>query len=107
MKTSELELEFERQLEQAQVIAWEQEWKFDSERRWRFDFAWPYQSRRIAVEVEGGTWAGGRHTRGSGYARDLEKYNAAALAGWVVLRFSADMVKDGTALEITRRALAS
>ena len=71
--------------------------KFHPTRRWRFDFAWP--DRFIALETEGGTWAGGRHTRGSGFEGDCHKYNAAAILGWRVLRVTATMVKDGTALE--------
>jgi very-short-patch-repair endonuclease len=72
-------------------------------RKWRFDFAWP--ERKLAVEVEGGTWSGGRHTRGDGFERDCEKYNAAALLGWTVLRFTTAMVDDGRALETIERAL--
>lgn len=62
------------------------EYKFCETRRWRFDFAW--LERKIAVEIEGGTWTGGRHTRGSGFAKDCEKYNHAALDGWRVFRFT-------------------
>jgi hypothetical protein len=68
----------------------EREWRFDTDRKWRFDFAWPIF--RLAVEVDGGTWAGGRHTRGGGYERDAEKLNAAALAGWRVVRLTRGML---------------
>ena len=82
----------------------ETEYRFHSKRRWRFDFAWP--GLMLAVEVEGGQWVNGRHNRaGAGYEGDLEKYNAAALAGWRVLRFSGDMVKDGRALATVLEAL--
>ena len=40
----------------------------------------------IAVEIEGGVWIGGRHTRGKGFLRDIEKYNEAAAMGWRVFR---------------------
>lgn len=79
------------------------ELRFDPLRRWRFDLAWP--EARLAVEADGGTWARGRHVRGVGYLRDCEKVNAAVLTGWRVLRFTADMIADGPALEAIRRAL--
>lgn len=75
---------------------------FAPPRRWRFDFAWP--ERRIAVEVEGGTWSGGRHSSGVGFERDCVKYNEAALLGWTVLRVTSNMVRDGRALEVVERA---
>lgn len=66
------------------------EYPFAPPRRWRFDFAWP--EARAAVEIEGGVWTCGRHTRGSGYGEDCAKYNAAVLNGWRVLRFTGDML---------------
>lgn len=83
----------------------DREHRFDPARRWRFDFAWP--SIRVAVEVEGGTWVRGRHTSGSGYAADLDKYNSAALAGWLVVRVTTGMVDDGRALQWVADALAA
>lgn len=72
------------------------EHRFDPVRGWRFDFAWP--QRKWALEVEGGTWVAGGHSRGKGYQEDCEKYAAAVLAGWRVLRATTDHVKAGTAL---------
>jgi very-short-patch-repair endonuclease len=60
------------------------EFRFDESRRWRFDYSWPAQ--KVALEVEGGIWTNGRHTRGAGYLRDMEKYNRATVLGWRVLR---------------------
>lgn len=60
------------------------EHRFDPSRRWRFDFAWP--DKRLALECEGGVWTGGRHTRGSGFVKDIEKYNSAVRQGWRILR---------------------
>lgn len=62
------------------------EHRFHPKRRWRFDFAWP--DLKVAVEVEGGIWRGGRHQTPSGYRADCEKYNAATLLGWRVLRLT-------------------
>ena len=60
------------------------EYKFHPERRWRFDYAIP--EHKIALEVEGGVWTQGRHTRPQGFLGDIEKYNAATLMGWRVFR---------------------
>ena len=73
-------------------------------RDWMFDFAWP--EHKLAVEVEGGSWAGGRHTRGSGFAEDCEKYNKAAELGWTVLRYPGGAVSDGSAVTQIERMLA-
>lgn len=81
----------------------EREYRFDPDRRWRFDFAWP--EHRVAFEIEGGTWTGGRHTRGAGFSADCEKYNAAALQGWRVFRVTTDMVRDGRASKLAETAL--
>lgn len=62
----------------------EAEYRFHPSREWRFDFAIP--SRRVAIEVEGGAFNGGRHIRPEGYLRDMEKYNEAAVGGWCVIR---------------------
>ena len=66
------------------------EHRFAAPRRWRFDFA--HTETLTAVEIEGGTWIGGRHTRGSGFVADAEKYNEAALMGWTVFRLPGPLV---------------
>lgn len=76
---------------------------FAKPRRWTFDFAVP--ALMLAVEVEGGIWVKGRHTRGKGYEKDCEKYNEAALRGWKVLRFTTGQVKTGYAITTIERAL--
>lgn len=57
------------------------------------------------MEVEGGTWVHGRHVRGAGYRRDVDKYNAAVQMGWAVFRVTADMVRDGSALTLLESVL--
>ena len=61
------------------------EYKFHAIRKWRFDFAFP--EIMVAVEIEGGIWINGGHNRGKIYSMNMEKYNAAAEAGWIVLRY--------------------
>lgn len=70
---------------------------FHTERKWRFDFAWP--QRKVALEVDGGVHTGGRHTRGSGYTEDCEKLNAAIIFGWRVLRVTGEHVHSGQAVK--------
>lgn len=60
------------------------EYRFHPKRRWRFDIAWP--ELMIALEVDGGIWTSGRHTRGKGYLGDIEKRNEATKAGWRMLQ---------------------
>ncbi len=67
-----------------------EEYRFDQARRWRFDYAHP--ATKIAVELEGGIYSGGRHIRPLGFVKDAEKYNAATLQGWSVFRFATGQV---------------
>jgi len=90
------------------VKAWklpppEAEFRFHPSRMWRFDRAWP--ALRLAVEIDGGTWIGGRHTRPAGYAEDCNKMNTAALMGWTVLRFTSDQVRRGEAYGFIAEAI--
>lgn len=86
----------------------ELEYRFAPPRRWRFDLAWPEPETvySVAVEIDGAVWTQGRHTRGSGYVKDMEKLNAAAELGWRVFRYTPQMVSDGTAIKQLKRVLA-
>ena len=75
----------------------EKEVRFHPKRKWRFDRAWP--AKKVAIEIEGGTFVRGRHTRGIGYAKDCEKYNTAQKLGWKVYRFTTDMINSGQAIK--------
>ncbi|MDH4127357.1 MAG: endonuclease domain-containing protein [Spirochaetota bacterium] len=68
------------------------EYKFCSSRRWRFDYA--ILEHKIAIEIEGGIFTQGRHTRGKGFSGDMEKYNEAVKSGWSVLRYTPQQIND-------------
>lgn len=72
-------------------------------KNWRFDFA--FIEQKIAVEIEGGAWIGGRHTRGKGFSDDLRKHNSAVMLGWFVYRCDGEMIKDGTAIKTIKHKL--
>ena len=46
----------------------------------------------MLIEIEGGIWVNVRHNRAAGFNADLEKYLAAGLVGWRVLRFGPDQI---------------
>lgn len=81
----------------------EAEHRFHPTRRWRLDLAWP--AFRVGVEVHGGIWSGGRHTRGGGFEKDREKVNEAALLGWIVLEVTGGQIRSGQAVAWVQRAL--
>lgn len=71
-------------------------------REWAFDFAWP--TFKVALEIEGGAWTRGRHTRGAGFVGDIEKYNEAWLRGWGVIRATPSHVRSQVAFGWLTRA---
>lgn len=81
------------------------EHKFHPTRKWRFDYAIP--EHKIALEVEGGVWTGGRHTSPKGFLNDMEKYNTATLMGWRVFRTIPDELHTNATLQMLRTAMAS
>lgn len=69
------------------------EWEFCPNRTWRSDFAYPQY--KLLIEVEGGTWLKGKgHVSGKIYSDNCWKYNEASLMGWVLLRYTTDMIRD-------------
>ena len=66
-------------------------------RRIKYNFAFDiaYLDARVAVEVDGGIHNGknrGRHIRKDGFEKDLMKFNLARSMGWVVMRYSVQML---------------
>jgi len=74
------------------------EYKFHAERKWRFDYV--ILSHKIAIEVEGGVWSNGRHTRGSGFVKDMEKYNEAARLGYRLIRVQPQELLTGYTISL-------
>ena len=85
------------------------EYAFHANRQWRFDFSW--KQNLVACELEGGIWMKTKEGYSKGHAhpirfeKDIEKYNEAALYGWIVIRVTPQMVRDGRAIEWLERAL--
>lgn len=127
MKKTNLEEILADRLQQANLLAlFERQVRFRGgygyNRKWRFDFF--CDPHKLAVEVEGGTFRGGRHSRGTGMLYDMEKYNTATLCGIRVLRFDSTMIRpmrrhknpykkrrsrmlEGSAVDTIRKALLS
>lgn len=82
------------------------EYRFHPTRKWRIDVAILWRDRpELAIEIDGGIWVRGRHSGGAGQLKDMEKHNELAVAGWRVVRFTPQQVRDGSALEVITRCL--
>lgn len=99
---SNLEIAFDVAVAYEGFPPYEPEYRFHPRRRWRFDRAWP--ARKIAVELEGGVFTGGRHVRPTGFIEDCRKYNTAAIYGWLVLRLTPGDIENGDAFDYIRAA---
>lgn len=79
------------------------EYQFHPTRKWRFDYYW--QQNRFALEVEGGVWTGGRHTRGTGFLKDMEKYNSATIMGFRIIRTVPDDLTSDTTIRMIKQLI--
>ncbi len=95
---SRLERMMVQQLTLTKAPDYIREHRFDTERKWRFDFAWPVM--KIAIEVEGGV-----HRIKGRFKGDIEKYNEAMLQGWSVIRVAQDEIKGGLAIAWLERLI--
>lgn len=84
-------------------VAPAKEYVFHPVRKWRFDYAFP--DAKIALEVEGGVYTGGRHIRPKGFLGDVDKYNAASVMGWRVLRVVPDRLRTFATIEMIKDAM--
>jgi len=102
-KQSDLETTLSFHLRATVGPVFEREYRFHPTRKWRFDFA--FLGPKLAVEVDGGIWVGGRHNTGTGVENDCEKYTEAAILGWRIIRVTGKQIKTGYALNAVLRAL--
>ena len=79
------------------------EYMFHPVRKWRFDYAIP--EHKVALEVEGGIWTKGRHTRPQGFLGDIEKYNAGTLLGWRIFRVTPDELYSNKTFNLLKDAI--
>lgn len=77
----------------------EKEFRFCPDRDWRAD----YRVGQWLIELEGGVWSGGRHTRGKGFINDCFKYNQAAMMGYRVIRLATGMTNPEYVQQIIER----
>ncbi len=75
------------------------EFVFAPPRKWRFDWAWPGHGK-IALELEGGV-----HRIKDKFHRDVEKYNRAALNGWLLLRCVPKDAESGAVIPLIKEAM--
>jgi very-short-patch-repair endonuclease len=81
------------------------EHRFHAVRKWRFDYAWPQY--RVALEVDGGIFTGGKHGRGAGIAKDHEKANYAAAMGWLLIRVQPKHLNLEVTAQFIKAAIAA
>ena len=101
LNESEAEADFDAHWKRLDGPELRKEYVFHVSRDWRFDRAYPLA--QVAIEIEGGVWQGQGHANPYRFEEDCEKYNAAARWGWIVQRFTPQMLErdpDGCLLPV-------
>lgn len=102
-ESSQLEDDLNALLKIHNIKGFDREVTFHPKRKWRFDFANGFLL--IAIECEGIVGDGkGRHQTAKGFSEDCQKYNEAAVLGWLVLRFTKSQIASGEAVRLTKEA---
>lgn len=80
--------------------------KFHPHRKWRVDYMVSLgdseEAPYYAIEIDGGIYTQGRHTRGTGRQMDMDKLNHATVLGYRVLTFSTQDVLRGRAKDFLK-----
>jgi hypothetical protein len=66
------------------------EFQFHPKRKWRFDYC--HLGTCTAIELEGGIWVKGAHSRGAHFNSDCEKYNSATICGFSLFRLTTNSI---------------
>ncbi len=74
------------------ALTLETEYRFDPVRQWRAD--WYISGLRVICEYEGIYSTQSRHTSLNGYSADTDKYRAASMAGFILLRYTSKNYKN-------------
>lgn len=105
-KREHLELTFKQQLKAVGLgDGWNCQYKFLQDRKFAIDFA--MIDKKLAIEIEGGTWINGGHNRGKIFESNCEKYNELSKRGWTLFRFTTGMVTSGKAILFVQDFLKS
>lgn len=107
MKNSHLEIKFKIWLEQNKLLAYFGEqvpilkpsrfWK-SKKSSWRIDFL--SEELKIVVEIQGGTFSYGGHSRGAGQHSDFDKINHLQNLGYRVFQFDTQHVRENDYVEL-------
>ena len=82
-------------------VHFDRQHKYAPGRRLRADFALRLQG--LLTEVMGGVYNRRAYGSVTGVLADIDRLNAATMAGWRMLRFTPDQVADGTAKDMVSR----
>jgi very-short-patch-repair endonuclease len=91
------------QLKAVNAPLFDRQFRICPERRFLADFY--FAKQRLVVEVDGGGWTNGRHSRGYGIERDAEKSALIAAMPARLMRVTPKQINNGSALEWILKAL--
>ena len=66
----------------------------DFKHLFRPDYVLKHNGHTFVIEIEGGVFSNGRHSRGAGMINDMLKYNALISVGIPILRFESNQIKE-------------
>jgi very-short-patch-repair endonuclease len=93
------------QLQTVKAPFFERQFRIHRKRRFRADFYFP--KGQLVVEVDGGGYVKGRHSRGKGIERDAEKSAYIAQMPARLMRVTPKHVKSGEAVDWILKALST